>query len=404
MTTSIERRRVNLLSSWRIVRSFFVVAILAATGAGTIVFDASGTTGASVPHSSASSCNGVVPSGSVIGMEATKDDGGYWIATNYGDVIACGDAPNLGNADTDHNFPIVGFAATPNDDGLYLVASDGGIFALGNAPYHGSMAGQPLNRPIVGVAVDPATGGYWLFAADGGIFAFDAPFYGSTGSIRLNQPIVGMAASSNGSGYWMVAADGGIFAYNAPFLGSTGSMRLNKPVVGMAVDQATGGYWLVASDGGIFAYGSPFLGSTGSITLNRPITGMEAAPSGNGYRFVASDGGIFTYGSAFYGSAVEPPAVTQPPGATPSCSVSLSSATPKEYQGETVTITSNIPNYQVLLAKVYSSTTAYVGGFSTDANGATSIMLNITTAPIGSQATIAVAIGPAFCAASFTPM
>jgi hypothetical protein len=339
-------------------------------------------------------------------MEATKDDGGYWIATNYGAVIACGDAATSlsGGTGTTNNYPFVGFAATPNGDGLYLVASDGSIVTSGNARYYGSMQGQPLNRPIVGMAVDPATGGYWLFAADGGIFAFNAPFYGSTGSIRLNQPIVGMTASDNGAGYWMVAADGGIFAYNAPFFGSTGSMRLNKAVVGMAADQATGGYWLVASDGGIFAYNAPFLGSTGSIILNRPIMGMEAAPSGNGYRFVASDGGIFTYGSSFEGSAVEPPAQTQPPGATPSCSVSLSSATPKEYQGETVTITSNIPNYQVLLAKVYSTTTAYVGGFSTDANGSAVTTVSITTAPVGSQATIAVAIGPAFCAANFTPM
>ena len=396
--------RVNLLSRWWVFRCVFAVAIVAAGVAGTVIFDASGRAGASAPHSSASSCSGVVPSGSVIGMEATKDDGGYWIATNYGAVIACGDAPYLGDADTDHNFPVVGFAATPNDDGYYLVASDGGIFAYGNAPFHGSMGGQPLNRPIVGIAVDPSTGGYWLFAADGGIFAFDAPFYGSTGSIRLNQPIVGMAASGNGAGYWMVAADGGIFAYNAPFYGSTGSIHLKKPVVGMAVDQATGGYWLVASDGGIFAYDAPFLGSTGSITLNRPITGMEGAPSGGGYRFVATDGGMFTYGSAFYGSAVEPPATTQPAGAVPSCSVSLSSTTPKEYMGETVTITSNVPNYQVLLAKVYSTTTAYVGGFSTDASGSASIMVNITTAPIDSSATIAIAIGPAFCFAGFTPM
>lgn len=313
------------------------------------------------PHAM-STCNGVAPSGTVIGMEATSDDGGYWIATNYGEVIACGDAPYFGDADIDHNYPIVGFAAEPDDDGYYLAASNGGIFVFGDAPFDGSADQTPLNKPIIGMAVDSGTGGYWL-----------------------------------------VASDGGIFAFNAPFLGSTGAIRLNQPVVGMAVDPGTGGYWLVASDGGIFSYGAPFLGSTGNITLNRPITGMEANSTGSGYRFVASDGGIFDYGSAFYGSVVEAPAITSPPGSPPTCSVSLSYPTPKEYMGETVTITSNVPNYQAVLAKVYTTGTSYDAGFSTDANGTLALMINITTAPIGQPARIAVAVGPAFCTATFTP-
>jgi hypothetical protein len=241
------------------------------------------------------------------------------------------------------------------------VASDGGMFAFGDAGFHGSSAGSPLNKPVVGMAVDTQTGGYWLVASDGGIFAYDAPFLGSTGSIDLNKPIVGIAATPGGNGYWLVASDGGIFAYNAPFLGSAGS-----------------------------------------LTLSRPITGMEASPSGSGYRFVASDGGIFNYGASYDGSAVEPPAVTQPPGQTPTCSVTLSSATPKQYMGETATVTSNIPNYQVLLAKVFTKTTSYFGGYSTDANGRFSEKVSIGTATIGSPAFIAVAIGPAFCDAEFT--
>ena len=62
------------------------------------------TAGASEPQVSAT-CDGTVPSGSVIGMAETSDGGGYWIATNYGAVVACGDAPFLGSADTNHNFP-----------------------------------------------------------------------------------------------------------------------------------------------------------------------------------------------------------------------------------------------------------------------------------------------------------
>ena len=244
----------------------------------------------------------------MVGLAATRDDGGYWIANAQGFVVACGDAPYLGNVPTTPVRPIVGIAPTPDGGGYYLVGSDGGVFSFGDAHFQGSASGMSLNKPVVGIAVDPATGGYWLVASDGGIFAYNAPFYGSAGALRLNQPVVGIAEANGGGGYWLVASDGGIFAYNAPFYGSTGSIRLNKPVVGMGSDLASGGYWLVASDGGIFAYNAPFYGSTGSIRLNKPVVGMEANVAGTGYRFVASDGGVFRFGTAgFYGSAVVPP-------------------------------------------------------------------------------------------------
>ena len=280
-------------------------------------------------------CNGTLAAGTVVGMAATYDDGGYWIANSQGTVLACGNARAFGGLTTIPNRPVVGIAATFDGGGYYLVASDGGVFTFGDATFRGSTGSIRLSSPVVGIAVDPATGGYWLVAADGGIFAYNAPFYGSTGSLKLDQPVVGVAQSNGGSGYWLVASDGGIFAYNAPFYGSTGSIRLNEPVVGMAADLATGGYWLVASDGGIFAYSAQFWGSTGSIVLNEPIVEMEANFSGTGYRFVASDGGIFTYGtSGFYGSGVgsvpvAPPAPPPPPPATtPNFILTNSSFTP----------------------------------------------------------------------------
>ncbi len=250
------------------------------------------------------SCDRTLATGTVVGMAATPQDDGYWIANNQGLVVACGKAPNLGELTSAPSHPVVGIMATADGGGYYLFASDGGVFTFGDAIFHGSTGALRLNKPIVGMAVDPATGGYWLVAADGGIFSFNAPFYGSTGNISLNKPVVGMATANGGSGYWMVASDGGVFSFNAPFLGSMGSTRLNKPIVGMTADTASGGYWMVASDGGIFSFKSPFLGSTGGIILNKPIVGMESASTGTGYRFVASDGGTFNFGSSqFNGSA-----------------------------------------------------------------------------------------------------
>jgi hypothetical protein len=300
-----------------------------------------------VPHVT-TSCNGTLPTGTVVGLAATGDDGGYWIANNLGSVVACGDAPVFAGLTPAPSRPIVGIAATPDGGGYYLVASNGSVFTFGDAIFHGPTTALSLNRPIVGMAVDAATGGYWLVASDGGIFSFDAPYDGSTGAMTLNKPVVGMASSNGGSGYWLVASDGGIFAFNAPYSGSTGAMHLNKPVVGMSADLATGGYWLVASDGGIFAFNAPYLGSTGNIALAKPIFGMESNESGTGYRFVASDGGVFDFGTSdFFGSAVAPVPVPVPVAPQPAGPECQASAVPANdgYAGDyNVNVTSNQPN------------------------------------------------------------
>ncbi len=106
---------------------------------------------------------------------------------------------NFGSA-TRPRAPIVGIAATADGSGYWLAGRDGSIYRFGDAHDFGSMFGTPLARPIVGISADLATGGYWMVATDGGIFGFHAPFFGSTGAIRLNQPIVGIAPTANGQG------------------------------------------------------------------------------------------------------------------------------------------------------------------------------------------------------------
>ena len=243
---------------------------------------------------------------SFVGLAATADNGGYWLANQAGGVWNYGNATYAGSlGDVTLNQPVVGIATTPSGGGYWEDATDGGVFSFGDAPFYGSTGGLKLNQPMVGMAALPNGTGYWLVAADGGIFAFGAAqFYGSMGGKPLNKPIVGMASTPDGGGYWLVASDGGVFSFgDAVFWGSTGGKPLNKPVVGMAADPKTGGYWEVAADGGIFSFNAPFYGSTGSITLNQPITAMEPSPTGLGYRFIARDGGVFDFGdSSFFGS------------------------------------------------------------------------------------------------------
>jgi hypothetical protein len=196
-------------------------------------------------------------------------------------AYAFGQAPAPGPEVTS-NQPLVGVAATPDSSGYWLAATDGGVFSFGHAIFQGSLGSVRLNRPVVGMATDPATGGYWLVASDGGVFTFNSPFYGSTGGVQLSQPVVGMAPTPDGKGYWLVAADGGVFTFgDASFYGSTGGVRLSQPVVGMAADPATGGYWLVARDGGVFTFHAPFYGSAAGSA--NAFVGMTNTSQGAGY-------------------------------------------------------------------------------------------------------------------------
>jgi hypothetical protein len=71
-------------------------------------------------------------------------DGGIF---TEGDAAFYGSAGNIGLSK-----PIVGMAATSDETGYWLAAADGGIFAYGDAKFSGSEGGVQLNRPIVGMA------------------------------------------------------------------------------------------------------------------------------------------------------------------------------------------------------------------------------------------------------------
>ena len=243
----------------------------------------------------------------VVGMDATPDGNGYWLADAAGGVSPHGDAVSYGLIGGQPlNSPIAHIVATPDGRGYWLVAGDGGTFAFGDAGFFGSMGGQRLNAPIVDLAPTRDGNGYWLVASDGGIFAFgDATFHGSMGASRLNKPVVGIAPASDGGGYWLVATDGGIFAFgDATYYGSTGAIALNKPVNGMAPTADGRGYWFVASDGGIFGFGDAlFHGSTGASPPATPVVGMASNRSlvSPGYWLVDAAGQVFSFNATYFG-------------------------------------------------------------------------------------------------------
>ncbi len=231
---------------------------------------------------------------------------GYWEVAYDGSIYALDGAPYKGGAHGKMYGHAVGLAPTHSGGGYYVLSNFGEIVPFGDARSFGSMAGHRLNAPIIALAPTPSGNGYWLLGADGGIFTFgDARFYGSLGSKRLNAPIISMAATTSGNGYWLLGADGGVFTFgDARFHGSTGSMRLNAPVISMATAPNGQGYWLIALDGGVFSFNVPFYGSMPGLGLCRPPVGLQIRPTltGAGYFLLGNDGRVFPFGDAQTGA------------------------------------------------------------------------------------------------------
>ncbi|MGA2307207.1 MAG: hypothetical protein ABSH29_23910 [Acidimicrobiales bacterium] len=246
-----------------------------------------------------------------VGMAATPDGKGYWLAQagggvySYGDAVFHGSVPGLGITLA---APIAGIASTSDGGGYWLVGADGGVFAFGDAGYYGSLP-QIGVRPagvIVGIAPTTNGGGYWLVGADGGVFAFGDATYLSNG--RDGTPKVALLPTPDGKGYLLPTATGiGPDAIGDAVSQQTSPMPLDALVSGAATTSDAKGYWEVGTDGGVFAFGdADFYGSLPGqdVTPNAPIVGTARTSDGGGYWLVGADGGVFAFGDAgFYGSA-----------------------------------------------------------------------------------------------------
>ena len=121
----------------------------------------------------------------------------------FGDAGYFGNVPSLlgGPAPA----PIVGIAATPDGQGYWIARNDGAVSRFGDAGFFGSALtlGFVPTAPVVGITATPDGKGYWLVASDGGVFTFgDAGFFGTSGDARrrwrrLTTPVsvVGLASS-----------------------------------------------------------------------------------------------------------------------------------------------------------------------------------------------------------------
>ena len=200
--------------------------------------------------------------------------------------------------------PVVGLAATPDAQGYWLAGADGSVYAFGTAQQLGSLAGDHLRAPIVGIVAAPYGGGYWLVGAKGSVTRFGtARFFGSLSARKLTSPVVGMAATPDGGGYWLVTANGTVYPFgDAKRLGSLTAKQDLAPVVAIMADPMGAGYWLVSSNGGVFNFGEakPH-GSLSGRSLPAAIVAAAPTPGGGGYWLLAGDGHVYGLGRATAG-------------------------------------------------------------------------------------------------------
>jgi beta-lactamase class A len=154
----------------------------------------------------------------IVAMEPTPDGHGYWLVDSDGSVLSFGDAHSYRPAGAtsvgasavggETGDEIVGIAATPDGDGYWVAGADGGVLSFGDAHYYGSTGGKPLHAPIVAMAPTVDARGYWLVGSDGAIFSFgDAHFFGTAAGKALAEPVVAISSNPEGGGYWLVEGE-----------------------------------------------------------------------------------------------------------------------------------------------------------------------------------------------------
>jgi len=104
----------------------------------------------------------------VVAMAPTSSGNGYWLVASDGGVFSFGDAgyfgsiyqlapgaaPGGNNSVAPLKMPIVGLIASADGKGYWMAAADGGVFNFGDAPFAGSLGAGPIQGQIVAFAAD----------------------------------------------------------------------------------------------------------------------------------------------------------------------------------------------------------------------------------------------------------
>ena len=212
-----------------------VGAVATASGHGLWLVTADGTIAAigDAPRLSFSSH----PAARLVAVASVSTHNGLLAVDATGAVLAAGHARALGGISRLGHAPVVGITATPDGKGYWVAGRDGGVFAFGDARFYGSMGGVKLQGAVAGVASTPDGRGYWLVGADGGIFSFGDAHYSGNGlwtppaypknlfTVAPGPTVAVVAAPGSRPGYWTLGNTGRVTNHGAAS-GSSGDNNL----------------------------------------------------------------------------------------------------------------------------------------------------------------------------------
>jgi cell wall-associated NlpC family hydrolase len=235
------------------------------------------------------------------GVTAPTD--GYWVVNSTGAVGAAGGAPVLGSLRQHQRLDrsVVGMAATPDGQGYWLATAGGGVFSFGDARFFGSASSLRMLHAsagrVVGIAAAPGGHGYWLAAANGEVYSYGSARYLGVADLRGRGYVVGIAASPHGMGYWLATSKGEVYSFGtARYHG--GAARAGRHVVSITATPQGGGYWLTSAGGAVMPFGDAAdRGAAAPSTRSAPIVGMAALLDGRGYWVANRQGTAYGYGA-----------------------------------------------------------------------------------------------------------
>ncbi|MHB8290291.1 MAG: RHS repeat-associated core domain-containing protein [Acidimicrobiales bacterium] len=239
------------------------------------------TGGSGLPfHGSLNSVN-ECPTQPVVGIAATSDSSGYWVATAHGSVYSF-TAPFGGSRSTGKfTGSMVSIVADPGSStGYWLVSQLGQVYAYGGAPYLGGSpatlfpAHNVYGESVAAMAATPSGGGYWMVTNYGTVYA-----YGNAQMAGFNDPgldgtnfdwYAGIGSGPGGDGFWLVRSRGQTYAFGETYFGNPTIPSQNE-VVALATTTQHTGYDLMDTSGQFYAYGTvPFTGNNPYATPPPP--------------------------------------------------------------------------------------------------------------------------------------
>jgi hypothetical protein len=204
--------------------------------------------------------------------------------------------------------PAVGLAATPDSRGYYVAHADGTVTRAGDAVAEPRPRGLPTHPAgIVGIALDPVTGGYWLADADGTVYGANATVLGSLAGTPHSGTVVAIASTPVGLGYYLVTSTGQVFTFgHAQNFGGLPPGAGGQAITAMAVTPDGLGYYLLSGAGAITTYGDAVTYGPSVAGVSGLAVGIAVSPDGHGYVVTTSGGQVLPYGDATALSPVPP--------------------------------------------------------------------------------------------------